>query len=281
MLIALGSLKSSPGVTTTAAAIAAMWPGAGAGDPVLLEADVRGGDVAARFNRAQEPGVASLSVAARRTTEASLLAEHVQELPGGLKVVLAPPTAENAKAAVKMLDEDCRAWLRAVAAQEDLAVVADLGDLALGGHGWAVAEAAEVLLLVVRPVLEELTRVISAAEHLLARCEVAGTRIALVTVGVGPFSKEEIEAETGIAVVAELPTDAAAAAMLAGRPDPRGPLSRLAGRGSIAGLPLAKTAAALAATLATEHLRAGLESDTEPEDGAADGAVPEPSGAVA
>lgn len=278
MLIAVGSLKSSPGVTTTAAGIAAMWPGSGAGEPVLLEADVRGGDLAARFSLSQEPGLASLSVAARRAGQAGLLAEHVQELPGGLKVVLAPPTADNAKAAVKMLTDEGRECPRAVAGQPDMAVVADLGDLAGDGYGWAVAEAAEVLLLVVRPVLEELTRVISAAEYLLARCQAAGTRLALVTVGTGPFPTAEIEETTGIAVAAQLPQDAAAAAMLAGRPDPRGALSRLAGRGSIARLPLAKAAAALAADLATEHLQAGQQADTEPEGGAAGS---EPIGAMA
>src|SRR2546430_335213 len=119
MLIALGSLKSSPGSTATATAIAAMWPGSGAGEPVLLEADARGGDMAARFNLTPEPGLASLSVAARRSAEPSLLTEHVQGLPGGLKVALAPPTAENAKAAMKMLAEDSGPWLRAVAGQKD------------------------------------------------------------------------------------------------------------------------------------------------------------------
>lgn len=282
MLIAFGSLKSSPGSTTTAAAVAAMWPGSGAGEPVLLEADVRGGDVAARFNLATEPGLASLSVAARRSTDASLVLEHVQELPGGLKVLLAPPPAERSAAAMRMLAEDGRPWLRAVVDQQDLAVVADLGDLAPLGWGWAVAESADVLLLVVRPVLEELTRVISAAEALLARCEAAGTRLVLVTVGVGPFSKDEIEAETGIAVVAELPVDAAAAAIMSGRPDPRGLLSRLAGRGGIAGLPLAKAAAALAGALAVEYRRPDPVPDAEPQgDVAVDGAESEPIGALA
>jgi hypothetical protein len=237
-----------------------------------LEADTRGGDVAARFGLSPEPGLASLSVAARRSTGASLLIEHVQELPGGLKVVLSPPPAENARAAMRMLAEDGRPWLDAVAQQQDLAVVADLGDLAPKGHGWAVAEAASVLLLVVRPVLEELTRLISAAEALLAQCQAAGTRLAIVTVGAGLYSKVEIEQETGITVAAELPEDVAAAAMLAGRPDPRGVLSRLAGRGGIAGLPLAKAAASLAGDLAAEQLHSSTGSDADAQDSATDSA---------
>ena len=94
--------------------------------------------------------------------------------------------------------------------------------------------------------------------------------------GPATFPTAEIEESTGIAVIAELPSDSAAAAMLAGRPDPRGALSRLAGRGGIAGLPLAKAAAELANTLAVEHLRVG-ESAAEAGQGVED----EPIGAVA
>lgn len=281
MLIALGSLKASPGVTTTAAAIAAMWPAAGCGEPVLLEADARGGDLAARFSLSQEPGLASLSVAARRSGELSVLAEHVQQLPGGLKAVLAPPPAENATAAMRMLTDKGQDCPRTVTGQQDLTVIADLGDLAADGYGWAVAKAAQVLLLVVRPVLEELTRVISAAEGLQARCQAAGTRLALVLVGIGPFPLAEVEETTGLAVVAELPHDAAAAAMLAGRPDPRGALSRLAGRSGIAGLPLAKAAGELAADLAAEHLRVLAVAEAGSVDGVDDAGERGQIGAVA
>jgi hypothetical protein len=81
--------------------------------------------------------------------------------------------------------------------------------------------------------------------------------------------------------MAELPHDAAAAAMLAGRPDPRGALSRLAGRGGIAGLPLAKIAGELAAALAAEHLRALAASEAESADGADSAAEREQIEAVA
>lgn len=267
MLIAVGSLKSSPGATTAAAAMAAMWPGAGAGEPMLLEVDSAGGDLAARFGLAPTPGLMSLSATARREHEASSFAEHVQKLPGGLKIVLAPPAEEHASAAVALLGRDGRILLEAVAKADDVAVIADVGRLSPAGPGWPVVAAADVLLVVVRPVLPELTRVITAAEQLIARCAASGTRLGLVTVGAGPFPVVEIEESTGIAVLAELPDDAAAASMLAGRPDPRGRLSRIAGRGGIAGLPLAKAAARLATELAglLTHATADVERELHPD----------------
>jgi len=252
MLIAIGSLKASPGVTTTAQAVAAMWPAVGFGQPVLLEADPAGGDVAARFGLSPAPGLVSLSAAARREHDVDMLTEHSLALPGGLPVIAAPPAEEAARAAVRLLGRDGLPLLHAAAVHPELVLVADVGRLQADSLAWPVVEAADALLLVARPVLPELSRVISTAEQLGERLAAAGTRVGLVTIGDGPFGVEEITEATGIAVTAQLPDDAAAAAMLAGRPDPRGALSRLAGRGGIAGLPLARAAAALAAQLATE-----------------------------
>jgi hypothetical protein len=69
--------------------------------------------------------------------------------------------------------------------------------------------------------------------------------------------------------------------MLAGRPDPRGALSRLSGRGTIAGLPLARAAAALAAQLAGDLRRDEAADDVESAAGTDDAAAYEPKGADA
>jgi MinD-like ATPase involved in chromosome partitioning or flagellar assembly len=279
MLIAIGSLKASPGATTTAQALAAMWPAAGAGQPLLLEADPAGGDIAARFSLAPAPGLVSLSAAARHEHGADLLYEHALQLPGGLPVLAAPPAEEAARGAVTLLARDGLPLLRAAAAQPDLALVADVGRLQADSPAWPVAEAADVLLLVVRPVLPELTRVISACEQLGARLAAAGTRLALVTVGRGPFPTEEIATATGIAVAAALPDDGAAAAMLTGRPDPRGTLSRLSGRGQVAALPLARAAADLAARLAADVHRDEEADESADAIETQNAAAPEPMGA--
>lgn len=281
MLIAFGSLKASPGVTTTAQAVAAMWPASGFGQPVLLEADPAGGDVAARFGLSPAPGLVSLSAAARREHDVGLLAEHAVGLPGGLPVVAAPPAEEAARAAVRLLGRDGLPLLRAAATDPELVLVADVGRLQADSLAWPVIEAADVLLLVVRPVLSELSRVISAAEQLGERLGAAGTRMGLITVGDGPFPAEEITEATGIAVTARLPEDTAAAAMLAGRPDPRGAVSRMAGRGGIAKLPLARAAAALAAQLAAELFPEDIDHAGITDDVALGDADAEPIGASA
>lgn len=264
MLIAIGSLKSSPGATTTAQALAAMWPAAGFGQPMLLEVDPAGGDIAARFSLSPAPGLLSLSAAARHEHGVGMLAEHAIELPGGLPAIAAPPAEEAARAAVRMLGLDGLPLLRAAAAERELALVADVGRLQSDSPAWPAVEAADVLLLVARPVLPELSRVISAAEQLAERLRASGTQVGLVTIGDGPFGAEEITEATGIEVAARLPEDAAAAAMLAGRPDPRGALSRLAGRG-IAGLPLARATAGLAAQLARELQRDDAQETAAPD----------------
>ncbi len=103
MLIVLGSVKGSPGVSTFSLALAARWPGAA--KRVLVECDPAGGDLAARYDLALLPGLVSLA-AARRGSGAATGADgeslwsHTQVLPGGLPVLVAPPGGEQARAAL-------------------------------------------------------------------------------------------------------------------------------------------------------------------------------------
>src|SRR6266702_8439110 len=113
MLVAVASLKGSPGVTTFALALAARWP-TGPGDGgssagarcVVVEADPSGGDIATRFDLAGSPGLVSLAAAARRGDDPGLVWRHAQALPGGLPVVAAPPGADQARAALAALAPD-------------------------------------------------------------------------------------------------------------------------------------------------------------------------------
>lgn len=103
--VAFVSAKGSPGVTTTALLLAAVWPGGA----LLLEADPAGGDLRAQFSdpisqplRADR-GVVSLLTAQPLARAASVdganeLLEHSQKLPGGLPVVLGPSNASQVEA---------------------------------------------------------------------------------------------------------------------------------------------------------------------------------------
>lgn len=101
MLVVVGSVKGAPGVTTACMALAVAWPAGW--QPVVVEADPSGGDLAAGFSLAGEPGLVSLAAAARHAHHGAVLREHTQALPGGLPVVAAPVDAEQATRACDLL----------------------------------------------------------------------------------------------------------------------------------------------------------------------------------
>ena len=74
-LIALASIKGSPGVTTAATALAASWPESR--QVLLVEADPFGGDLAPRYAMAPSGGLSSLFAAARRTLAPEDVWDHV------------------------------------------------------------------------------------------------------------------------------------------------------------------------------------------------------------
>lgn len=104
--VAVVSAKGSPGVTTSAVLLAAVWPGGA----TLLEADPAGGDLRTLFDDPTRPPLRpDLGVVSLLTAQAALpsdvvegagsaLMEHSQRLPGGLPVVLGPSTAAQVEA---------------------------------------------------------------------------------------------------------------------------------------------------------------------------------------
>lgn len=98
-LISLLAAKGG-GVTTSATALAAVWPR----EVLLAECDVAGGDLPYRLPGeggrvlAQDRGVLSLAAAVRGQVGAELVLEHTQRLEGGLQVLVGPATPEQAAA---------------------------------------------------------------------------------------------------------------------------------------------------------------------------------------
>ena len=203
-LVAVAAAKAAPGVTTSALALAGVWP---ADQQVLLvEGDPGGGDLAAHFGLAAQPGLVSLAAAARREVDREvdsvLVAEHAQALPGGLGVLVGPPGTEQAAAALGMLAPAVVAGLDGL---DGVDVVADLGRLDPGSPALGLARAASLLVLVVRPRLAELQHLAHRAAALRPECRALG----LVVVGTGPYPAEEIAAALGVEVLATLPADSA------------------------------------------------------------------------
>jgi hypothetical protein len=208
-LLALAAAKASPGVTTTTVALAAVWPRPRA--VLVVEGDPAGGDLAARFGLRAEPGLVTLAAARRGTATAATVAAHAQALPGGLRVVAGPPAAEQATAALGLLGPELLAGL---AGLDGVDVLADLGRLDPSSPTLAAARAADLLVLVTRPVLAELQHLAYRAAALRQACRA----LALIVVGAGPYPPGEVAGALGVEVVGVLPADPRGAGLLGGVP---------------------------------------------------------------
>jgi MinD-like ATPase involved in chromosome partitioning or flagellar assembly len=217
-VVALASVKASPGVTTSLLALAATWPDQ---RPVLLvDADPDGGSLAARTGLPTEPGLTSLAAAARRTLRAGELDRHTQPLPGGgVPALVGPADAEHASRALQLLGGPLAA---ALSSDPERDVLVDCGRLRVGSPTAPLAAGADVLVLVARPRLDELQHLRPALSRLVA----AGARLALLLVGEGPYPPAEVAAALDVPVLATLPHDPAAADQLAGQRRRAGRLER-------------------------------------------------------
>jgi len=222
MLVAVCSLKGSPGVTTFAVALTARWPGQAR--CVLVECDPSGGDVATRFGLTSSPGLVSLAAAGRRSSDPGLLWQHTQALPGGLPVVAAPPGADQALAAVTALFQEGSGGtdvLHLAASAPDTVVIADCGRVDPTSAVLPIVRCANAMLLLSRAHAEDLA-------HLATRLDTVGRwspRPGLLLVGAG-YSTAEVSRELGVPAMGRIPEDRQAAAVLCGRPGSRGGSSR-------------------------------------------------------
>jgi uncharacterized membrane protein YgcG len=156
VLIAVAADKGAPGVTTTAVALAAVWP-----RPVLLaECDPAGGDLVYRLpgegGGRLDPrrGLLSLAVAARRDLQPTQLWAHAQKLRGGLDVLLGVTSAEQG-AGLEPLWGPVGSVLAGLP-QAD--VIADCGRLGPDGAYYDLLAHAAAVVLVTRPSLGEVVR---------------------------------------------------------------------------------------------------------------------------
>lgn len=102
-VVALGSFKGAPGVTTLALALAAAWPLGGEARPVVVEADAGGGDLAVRFGLPDVAGLLALAARARQSgaeRRAGELDDCVQDVAGSLRAVVAPTGGKQAEPCV-------------------------------------------------------------------------------------------------------------------------------------------------------------------------------------
>ncbi|OJY48113.1 chromosome partitioning protein [Pseudonocardia sp. 73-21] len=227
MMIAVVSVKGSPGVTTLCLALAACWPDPGA--PIVVEADPAGGDVAMRFGLAPSPGLLSLAAAARgragtrgegvaRPAEgAELVWRHAQPLPGNVPVVAAPPDAGRARGALAVLATLDGAGglgpgpLRAAAAHPGAVQLVDCGRVDEGSPVMPLLRSADVMVVLTGAGADDLA-------HLARRIPEIGawSRDPVLLLTGGGHSIAAVARELGVTPLARVPHDPRGAAVLTG-----------------------------------------------------------------
>jgi MinD-like ATPase involved in chromosome partitioning or flagellar assembly len=173
-LIVIAADKGAPGVTTTALALAAVWP-----KPVLLaECDPSGGDLVYRFPAANggslDPrrGLLTLAVAARRGLQTGQLWEHTQKMSGGLDVLTGVINAEQG-AGLGALWGPLGELFAAMSGGD---VIADCGRLGPDGPHYDMLAQASVVVLVTRPHPGDIIRLRDRAAVVTAAANARGRR---------------------------------------------------------------------------------------------------------
>jgi hypothetical protein len=239
-LVTFCSVRGAPGVSTTALAVAAAWPVLDRS--VLLEADPAGGVVSLRTGIAAEPGLVSLGAAARHGVSLRDLWDHAQSLPGGAAVVPGPVSTAVAARVLSTSGAALGSWL---AERTDVDVIADAGRLVAGSPAEAFVERSSVVVLVARPVLDQL----HPGTGLLLGLRARGVPAGWCLVGEGPHAPGEVEDAYGVPVFGVVPNDPRGAALV-GTAGPARKLSRT---------PVVRAAHALAS-----HLHDWLHPAEEP-----------------
>lgn len=210
-LLVLCSAHGAPGVTTTALALAGVWPEHR--DVLLVEADGSGGVLTARFGLADSPGLVSLAAGARSgTVSGEVVRSHSQQLEGGLRVLVAPPSAALTRSVLEAVTGPMVEWARA----DNVDLVVDAGRLFASSPSRRLVDVADRVLVVCQPSVDQLR----PAAHLLASFE--GQQASLLLVGNKPYGQASVADVFDVAVAGEIAWDAPAAAALAGGGRARG-----------------------------------------------------------
>jgi hypothetical protein len=223
-LIAVAADKGSPGVTTAALSLAAVWPRRA----LLAELDPSGGDIALRLRGPRgvplspETGLLSLAVGVRRGAASQQVFEHVQRLDGGLEVVLGLAAGEQATGLTGLWSPISMLLERVPGAD----VIADCGRLYSGSPATDVAVHASAVVLVTRPAVDAVAHLRARAAALLGELNSRSPVVppVLVVVVTGPRdnrSAQEIQlvlrqAQVQATVIGRIALDPRGAGMLAG-----------------------------------------------------------------
>jgi hypothetical protein len=235
-LIAIAADKGSPGVTTAAVALAAVWPRR----VLLAETDPAGGDLVYRSRAAHggaldpNAGLLSLAATARRGLAAEQLWDHAQPLSGGLDVLVGLGSAEQAAGLAGLWPILGQAFATLDQSPNGAAdVIADCGRIGGDSPVLGLFSHASLVLLVARTEAEHLARVRDRAGALSAKLH--GSQRGAAALGYPPIgivliadpgqsarqaaqaNEMLVASQIAARVVGTLAHDPAGAEMLAGR----------------------------------------------------------------
>ena len=208
-LIVMGSAKGAPGVSTTALALAAAWPRGAR--PVVWEADGDGSDLLHRFPVRADPGLVSLAGAlGPEGLSTALVAEHTQMLPGGVPVMVGPPGAGAARAALSALG----AYWEQAGHRESVWIV-DLGRITapLNPSAAQVLRAADAVVAVGTGDMAALTHTAQMCDQVR---ELTPVPMMVAVVGASQFSDGEIVEALRVDSCVRIAHDPASARFLTG-----------------------------------------------------------------
>ncbi len=207
-LLVLGSAKASPGVTTTALALAATWPADR--NIQIIEADPDGGVLAARQGVPSEPGLSTLAVSSRRSFAPGDLDPHLQAPAGSdVRLLVAPPAAEQARRSLGLAATPLAAVLPRLDGTD---TIVDAGRLRPDSEAMPLIEAADAVLVVARPRLDELQQLPARLRALRPTL----ARVGLLLIGDKPYPPAEVAVALDVEVVAVIADDRRAAEALGG-----------------------------------------------------------------
>lgn len=182
----IGSLRGSPGATTLAAGLTALWPEP---DRVLVEADPAGGVLAADWRLRVRPGLVDVAASISGETEdpGSALEKGTQRadfLGESLSVVCAPAAPIQARAAAgRVCDSETGVLL-----PQDRWVITDLGRLAPDAPTWPLLARADAVCVLVSGTVAQMMALRGMTDLLWSQ---AGSRL-FIAVAPATYSADEV-----------------------------------------------------------------------------------------
>lgn len=214
-VVAVGSVRGAPGVTTLCAAICAASNPPGV---CAVDADPAGGSLGWLTGTGHATGLLTLAASAQHGPDGDSLERHLQ--PWGLhgRVLCAPPHGDQVKRALSTAGELLVTALRSSVRP----ALIDVGRVDRASAAWGLAAAADELW-VVCPTTASVALALPAC---LGAARREGIEPWLVVVDRGPYTPEEVADYAGAPLLHVVPEDRRAAEALAGRPSAERALRR-------------------------------------------------------